>query len=154
MPEKGKLVFQGGGARLAAIIPAADAIRQLVADDNDRAVVAAAGASADSFGAVLIALPEADIQQVKAKLLALSDDEIQDAMPSMTTMGKFGLLKAARLVLKGEPMVQANRRRLVILEAFRHLGIDARSTFESLGIDNVTGCGRPSSFQDGNQVFR
>lgn len=136
MGEKVKLAFQGGGARLASIIAAAEAIQDLKRD-GVLDIVATAGTSAGAFGAVLSAIPDADIPAVRDKLLKIDNKTILDALPSFADRGKFYRARALYNIARGHPIVSMNPLRKLVEDALKPLGITPSTTFEDLQIGNT-----------------
>jgi predicted acylesterase/phospholipase RssA len=106
---KVQVVFQGGGARVAALLAAAHALREAEADG--RLVVSrVAGASAGAIAAVLFA-SDVELAEVRAQLLARGDKGIARMFPRRGRFGHF--FRAAR----GMPLYDVAKLR-ALLEPF------------------------------------
>ena len=136
MAHKVNLAFQGGGARLASIIAAAAAIQKLKAD-GVLEIVATAGTSAGAFGAVLCALPNADVEKVRRALLDVSDKMIREAFPPIAEKGfNFKALAFTKVVF-GRSIADENVLRRLVVDALEPIGIKPGINFDNLGISSA-----------------
>jgi len=119
-PFKVQLAIQGGGAKICALLAAAEAIQQLE-EEGKIQVTRLAGTSAGALTACLLATGK-PIQKIKQRLIDRGEQDLKKLFPEMRTWRKYWR------ILTGEPLYNISSLRELLTEYFGNEFV----TFENL----------------------
>jgi predicted acylesterase/phospholipase RssA len=119
MKRRISIAFQGGGAKVIALLAAADAISELIRDDSIE-VVTVSGSSAGSIAALLLSAG-ADFSKVRYALQQ-SAEEISRNFPAINSVSMT--LKAFDYLIRGKPIYSPRLFNSMIAKVLGLCGID------------------------------
>lgn len=129
-----RIAFQGGGARLAAILAAVEVIDELRSAGKLVPVILS-GTSAGAVGAVLTAATNGNAKDlIKNIRETITPREVTRALPPLVRYSRLKKLDAARKIMLGKSLTDSRHLRKLLLKIFSYLEIDANTTFNALPV--------------------
>jgi predicted acylesterase/phospholipase RssA len=126
--EKVQLAFQGGGARLAQLLPIAEAVSELRTKKKIE-ISRVAGTSAGAIIAVLLAA-EANVPAFVQYCCGLDAKKLRGVFPAKGSLAARSLLTISR----GETLGNLGRFKSLLFEAFHAAGVNAHDHISALEI--------------------
>lgn len=124
MARKIQIAIQGGGARLAALLAAGAALKELERQEKIE-ITRVAGTSAGAIAALLLAHRSVSIDQLRNNLKKKTLREIKHIFPTIT------LCSVLWALLRGGPILDIKRFRNFLYDTLKEVDVDTGETLKS-----------------------